>query len=269
MIKRILSAVFLCVAVLVWSIQSAQAISFADYVYHNIQRGNVSQVKSYLVRGYNIDAVNPNGMSALCIAVERRDARTYQQLLRLGASPRHYCMNKVDVSKLNEEPVQRIVATEEKSTIVKRQPNYVFKPDSTNYTPYIAAGMLVAGATAAVAFSSGGGSGHHGPEKTCPIGQKLVDGECQDIVCPTGSHLVGNTCVEDEHNCGVDEYWDGTKCVALDCPDGMHLVGSECVPIDSCPTGQKMEDGVCVDIVCEKGYHLVGDGCVADSDCPT
>lgn len=76
--------------------------------------------------------------------------------------------------------------------------------------------------------------------------------------CPTGYHLVGNTCTADN---------------PITCPAGYHLVGSTCVADTptTCPTGQALVNGVCTPITCPAGYHLVGNSCVADvpTTCPT
>ncbi|MEI3534798.1 MAG: hypothetical protein V8R11_06695 [Alphaproteobacteria bacterium] len=49
----LLAMAFLCAA------GSAEAASFADYVYQNAKTGNIAGIKNYLRRGYSIDAVSP------------------------------------------------------------------------------------------------------------------------------------------------------------------------------------------------------------------
>lgn len=49
----LLAMAFLCAA------GSAEAASFADYVYQNAKTGNIAGIKNYLRRGYSIDAAVP------------------------------------------------------------------------------------------------------------------------------------------------------------------------------------------------------------------
>ena len=75
----LLAMAFLCAA------GSAEAASFADYVYQNAKTGNIAGIKNYLRRGYSIDAVSPNGYTALCFAVDNNDYRAYSRIRNLGA----------------------------------------------------------------------------------------------------------------------------------------------------------------------------------------
>ena len=70
----LLAMAFLCAA------GSAEAASFADYVYQNAKTGNIAGIKNYLRRGYSIDAVSPNGYTALCFAVDNNDYRAYSRI---------------------------------------------------------------------------------------------------------------------------------------------------------------------------------------------
>jgi len=244
MIKRFISA-FLLFGIAVGLAMPAHAISFADYAYLAARHGKISTLYPYIAKGYSIDAVNPDGMTALCQAVVSKDTRAYQRLKALGASSNVDCMNRIDAKtrafydRGYTPAVTRASATQ--SAI------------SSDTAKYAGIGLLAAGgiATAVVLANNSGHS--HKTHKTCPA----------------GTHLVGDTCVAD-HKCVEGEHWDGTKCVPMDCPAGTHLVGSQCVKDDTCPTGQKMVDDVCVPIECNEGYHLEGDACVMDNpECPT
>ena len=86
----LLAMAFLCAA------GSAEAASFADYVYQNAKTGNIAGIKNYLRRGYSIDAVSPNGYTALCFAVDNNDYRAYSRIRNLGADETHSCMRRVN-----------------------------------------------------------------------------------------------------------------------------------------------------------------------------
>ena len=193
-------------------ISSSYAISFADYAYMTARQGRLSTLASYIAKGYSIDAVDANGMTALCQAVVRKDYATYQKLKNLGASSNVDCMKRVE-----NTAAQRYETGYAKTSnrAVSAGSGSLISGDTATYAGI---GLLAAGGVAAaIALSNGGGSSHKShSQKTCPA----------------GTHLVGDTCVAD-HNCVDGERWDGTKCVAMECPAGTHLVGSECVAIDT------------------------------------
>ena len=57
-LKKYLFGVCFVLALLIAGAGSAYAISFADYVFQNIQKGREGAVKSFLNKGYPVDAVN-------------------------------------------------------------------------------------------------------------------------------------------------------------------------------------------------------------------
>ena len=212
--------IFFC---LIFHVSQAAAIPFADYVYQNVRRGNISAVERYLRKGYNIDAVDTRGMTALCQAVANDDNVTYRRLKRLGASPEQRCMKRF--------------GTNNEGVYYNRQyaggSNSVVYPQSDHTALYVAGGLLAAGGVAALALSGGSGGGKHKHNKTpdeCPTGQELIDGECRPIECPEGQHLVGN------------------ECQPIECPEGQHLVGNDCVPDHECPENTKLVGDKCVAI---------------------
>lgn len=260
----------------------AKAAYFSDFVYQNAKAGNLLIIKKFLNKGYSIDAVNPDGMTALCTAVYHKDYKVYKELRSLGANPAKECMERVD------NQVKQ--AFENKYT---SSPLYVNQSTKTAITPakedntlkYVAGGALAVGlGTAAVLLwddDDDSSSDHKNntpddpdeiicPEGqelignechpiTCPEGQELIGNECRPITCPDGSHLEGNECVPDI-SCPGGEVWNGTACEPIICPDGATLVGNDCV----CPTGQRLEGNKCVPITCPENTHLVGNLCIAD-----
>lgn len=214
----LLAMAFLCTA------GSAEAASFADYVYQNAKTGNIAGIKNYLRRGYSIDAVSPNGYTALCFAVDNNDYRAYSRIRNLGADETHSCMHRVNADNA-ADLVQRYDA------VAANSGRTAFAGGSDDTMKYVAAGAAVAGAATAVAlWADDDGGSSSGGGNPCGTGEEFVDGECRPIECPEGSHLVGNECVVD----------------------------------GECPTGQKMVDGQCVPIVCPPDTHLQGNLCIAD-----
>ncbi len=165
---------------------NACAMSFAEYVYQNAKRGDMSGVRYYLQRGYDIDAVTSNGYTALCYAVESGNYQAYRQIRNLGANTKHRCMKVVNAN--NAAIFEQRYAKEVAADIVTTadEANSVWK--------YAVVGGIIAGGVAAVALWDDDNSGSSGAV-ACSTGE---DGECVSIECPSGTHLVGNVCVADD-----------------------------------------------------------------------
>lgn len=69
-------------------------ISF-DEMYSLAQSGEVEALRASVYRGLNIDSVNSNGDTGLCIAARRHDVYTYNSFRAAGANPRHPCTQKI------------------------------------------------------------------------------------------------------------------------------------------------------------------------------
>lgn len=289
MLKKRFKLLFWITCILASWVCNVYAMSFTDFIYANASRGNVSAIKNYLYRGYNIDALDGNGMTALCYAVMRQDKRAYQVLKELGAVSDKDCMQRVNTMKQQKNPVrqQKVADTHTSHPSTRQNSSVSHVSDNTKYATI---GILGAGAVTAAILLGGksGGSHSHNYTPTCPEGQRLVDGvcvdikncptgqklvgdTCVDIVCPEGQHLEGDICVDDEPaDCPIGQQWNGQTCVPIQCGPGQHLEGNTCVDNDTCPIGQRWDGVQCVDIVCEEGTHLEGDICVPDTptDCP-
>lgn len=228
---------------------SANAMYFADFVYLNVRKGNVDSVRRYLQKGYALDATNPNGMTALCRAVDEGNYKVYRKLRQLGANEKHRCMNVV-----NQQTAEEF--SQKYSPLTDVQGNggderfVVYKDEGMTGKQYAAVGAVaaaVAGVGILVADDDDGGKGIANNINKCEAGY-IWDGEKCISLCPAG------------------EMWDGTQCVPINCAEGEVWNGSECVPNISCPTGERWNGTQCVPIVCPENTHLVGNLCVADGD---
>jgi len=253
--KRIILIFFMVVAVLNSPVKSAEAVtmSFADYVYQSARYGKVDNIQYYMRKGYNINAINSNGMSALCRAVANQDYNAYHRLIQLGASPHVSCMSRVNIRDMEQaEARAAYVAKDAPATSTMYQ-----MKSSDNTAVYTGIGLLAAGGVIAAVSLGHGGSSHHSSTPPSPT------------TCPEGQHLDGGVCVPDEtEECPIGQHMVDGECVDIECPEGQHLVGDVCVPDDpephDCPVGQRYVDGKCVDIECPENTHLVGNLCVAD-----
>ena len=69
-------------------------ISFNE-MYSLAEDGEVEALRASIFRGLNIDTVNSDGDTGLCIAARRHDVYTYNSFRAAGANPRHPCTQKI------------------------------------------------------------------------------------------------------------------------------------------------------------------------------
>ncbi len=100
----------------------------------------------------------------------------------------------------------------------------------------------------------------------CPSGTVLVGLTCIPTSCPQGQSWNGSACV-----CPSGQTWDGTQCIAYSCPAGYVWNGTQCAcngscdsDTPACPSGQSWNGSQCV---CASGYEWTGSSCIAIS-CP-
>lgn len=205
---------------------NANAMTFAEFVYIQAKNNNLSTIKTYLSKGYPIDATDTDGNTALCYAIEYKDFNAYKNIKSLGASTNHPCTQRT-----TKETTDNF---EERYDVVNKtnaQNSFITQDKTTLYT---GAGIVAAGALA-VALSSGGGSSgdkkQSTPEKPSDPTDRIPEKE--EIICPEGQGAYNGKCVPINPNTG-------------------------------CLEGEKLVNGVCEKITCEEGYHLVGNSCLPD-----
>ena len=67
-----------------------------EEMYSLAQRGRVEALRASVNRGLNIDAMNADGDTGLCVAAHRRDSYTYNAFRAAGANPHHPCTQNID-----------------------------------------------------------------------------------------------------------------------------------------------------------------------------
>ncbi|MBR6409381.1 MAG: hypothetical protein IKS23_03975, partial [Alphaproteobacteria bacterium] len=233
-----------------------------NQLYHMASRGNVSGINNARSRGLNIDSVNSNGDTGLCVAAKKRDKTAFRSFLQAGANPSHPCTWEIGgfrefMNSVLRAPIQNI------DTAV-----YGAKAGSSmSFTTkaLIGAGVVAAAAGTAIALSSGGGGG--GSKKSKGEGDKPKD-ECvkqggtrtkpDDGYIYTRKDIDGNACYFDirPRTCTSD-YNQTSPCGAgykqSTCVSG-ETTKYKCEPNDcsayqynSCDASQGyIEDGTCV-----------------------
>ncbi len=131
-------------------------VSFTQ-MYGLAQNGNVSALRASVRRGLNIDVMDANGDTGLCIAAKRRDAYTYNSFRAAGANPRHPCTTNISHYQdfVNSSDVVPVTSTSREALGTIGKENYSL----SSTTWWILGGLVVAGVVAGVALGGGGGGG--------------------------------------------------------------------------------------------------------------
>ena len=126
-------------------------------MYNLAQNGEVEALRASVRRGMNIDVVNQNGDTGLCLAAQNRDAYTYNAFRAAGANPRHPCVQKISYYEdfVNSSKAVSVTATPREAYGKMGKESY--KISSTTW--WILGGLAVGGGIAALAMSGGGGGG--------------------------------------------------------------------------------------------------------------
>lgn len=126
-------------------------------MYWLAQHGKVDILREAVNRGLNINSVNPNGDTGLCIAIKRNDYVAYNSFRMSGANTRHPCTYKM--GKEYREFLENNKAVHA-DAIVGNEESLYYNESDGSWTPWILGGLGVAGVAAAIGSGGGGGSGH-------------------------------------------------------------------------------------------------------------
>lgn len=237
-IKKYCLVIGLCVAMFCGSAKAAKTMYFSDFLYSSAQRGNISVIQSYLAKGYSVDAVTPDGMTALCYSIYRKNFSVYRNLRSLGANQNHYCMQKVDEATAEDfaRRFDEIGAVEIQE--IKEE------SDNDNTMLYTTVGVAAVGGAAILLLDDSGSSSSNHNDSNDEGDNGNEDDSGEEIDCEVGTR------------------WDGRKCAPIECPDNTQLVGNICVVVSSDdvkenPNGDEDFYGVVSDS--EKIYNLYSD----------
>ncbi|MBQ2885302.1 MAG: hypothetical protein IJE43_16360 [Alphaproteobacteria bacterium] len=124
-------------------------------MYYLATQGKVGILREAVGRGLNIDAVNPNGDTGLCIAVKRRNKIAYNTFRMSGANPRHPCTYKI--YRQYEEFLDNNKVASTQMVIGNEESLGYYVERDYGLWPWIIGGAVVGGG--ALALSGGGSSG--------------------------------------------------------------------------------------------------------------
>ncbi len=131
-------------------------LSFSK-MYHLAQNGDVEALRASIRRGLNINVMNKNGDTGLCIAAKNKDAYTYNAFRAAGANPRHPCVQNISDYEefVNSSKVVSLNSSPRKAFRALGKEKYSISPT----TWWIVGGLAVGGGVAALASGGGGGGG--------------------------------------------------------------------------------------------------------------
>lgn len=137
-------------------------LSFSK-MYNLAQNGDVEALRASVRRGMNIDSVNQNGDTGLCVAAQHRDAYTYNAFRAAGANPRHPCVQRIAYYEnfVNSSKAVSVTATPREAYGTMGKEEYKISPT----TWWLLGGLALGGGIAAIAMSGGGGGGSSSGEK--------------------------------------------------------------------------------------------------------
>lgn len=93
-VTTICSFALTCMPKSLYANQGLSPQSF-NQMYSLAKSGEVEALRASVFRGLNIDSVNENGDTGLCIAAQKHDAYAYNSFRAAGANPRHPCTQKI------------------------------------------------------------------------------------------------------------------------------------------------------------------------------
>ncbi|MBQ8750056.1 MAG: hypothetical protein IJZ30_00260 [Alphaproteobacteria bacterium] len=127
-------------------------------MYYLAKNGKVGILRNAVNRGLNIDSVNLNGDTGLCIAIKRKDYVAYNSFRMSGANPRHQCTYRIH-KEYQEFLASTKTVREEK--ILGNKESLYYDGSDFELNPWILGGIAIGGGL--LAFSGGGGGGSSAP----------------------------------------------------------------------------------------------------------
>lgn len=222
-------------------------------MYRMAARGDVVSLHEAVSRGLNIDAVNADGDTGVCVAVKRRDAKAYNTFRAAGASGTPPCRWEIAhwESFINSAPVQAGVNWRSTDYTM---PVYTSSAEKSNMWAWIGGAALIGGG-AALALSGGGGGG--GDDSSDNGDDNPTPATCDTTAFPISGGCPGNgTCSACSDSSGIHY-----KLTACNSGYSMSADGLSCLQdqVQTCDTTAYPITGGCPDNgVCEECADLAG-----------
>ena len=225
-------------------------------MYKMAARGDVASLHKAISRGLNINAMNANGDTGVCVAVKRRDAKAYNTFRAAGASGSPPCRWNISHwnSFIDSAPVR---AGAKWRSADYTMPVYAGAAEKSNMWWWIGGAAALGGGAALALGGGGGGGGSDNKPKPaiCDTTEYPISGNCPDngvcgqCVDSVGAHYKLNSC-----NDGYTLSNDKKSCIQNQNPTTCDTTE---YPISgSCP-----DNGVCGQCVDSAGAHYKLNSC--------
>ena len=233
-------------------------------MYKMAARGDVTSLHKAISRGLNINAMDANGDTGVCVAVKRRDAKAYNTFRAAGASGSPHCRWNISHwdSFINSAPVR---AGAKWRSADYTMPVYAGAAEKSNMWWWIGGAAALGGGAALALGGGGGGGGSDNKPKPaiCDTTEYPISGNCPDngvcgqCVDSAGAHYKLNSC-----NDGYIMAEDGKSCAQKQ----LEPCDTAVYTMTSCP--DKAYCGDCTDSNgkyykfngCQSGYFVGADG---------
>ena len=159
-------------------LQSLPPEAFKD-MYWMAAKGDVSSLNSARARGLNIDSVNANGDTGLCVAARYRNRTAFRSFLQAGANAHHPCTWNVSGY---EEFKLSVMTNNVRNADTARTAIRAGQGMSWTTKALIGTGVVAAAAGTAIAVGGGGGGGGGSHSSKCVHGHEDSSKNC---VCTT------------------------------------------------------------------------------------
>ncbi len=225
-------------------------------MYKMAARGDVASLHKAISRGLNINAMDANGDTGVCVAVKRRDAKAYNTFRAVGASGSPHCRWNISHwdSFIDSAPVR---AGAKWRSADYTMPVYAGAAEKSNMWWWIGGAAALGGGAALALGGGGGGGGSDNKPKPaiCDTTEYPITGSCPDngvcgqCVDSAGTHYKLNSC-----NDGYTLSNDKKSCIQNQNPTTCDTTE---YPISgSCP-----DNGVCGQCVDSTGAHYKLNSC--------
>lgn len=125
-------------------------------MYWLAEQGKVDILREAVNRGLNINAVNSEGNTGLCIAIKRNNYTAYNSFRMSGANTRHPCTYKI---YKEYQAFLESNKTVHADAIVGNKESLYYNESDSNWLYWTLGGLGVAGAAALLSSGGGGGGG--------------------------------------------------------------------------------------------------------------
>ena len=122
-------------------------LSFNE-MYAHASRGNLTVLNNAILRGMNINAVNGDGDTGICVAIRRGDHIAYESFRNTGAHTRPRCLNNI-----NAKQYKKFMADH-------RPYELAYRKEGSSIWWWIGGAAAVGG----IALAAGGGGGGGGSD---------------------------------------------------------------------------------------------------------